>query len=225
MAWTAVENFNTYADGDLAGESGGSGWSAAWDNAATAVINVTGVQAYEGAKSIEVADGSTFTLYQRDLTSALTGDGNVFYVAMRRSGISAGGDQTIIFRNIASGSRCGLKLAGGGNIQITGTTAVDVLASYSFDTWYALRVTLNVTAGTATAAYSTGTYQGGGSWSSESSPVTMTNSGNIDRLQINCDAESGTEYIDYISGVDPLPAVGGGSFGGGSNLSLLGVGN
>ena len=50
MSWTAIENFNSYADGDLNGENGGSGWSGAWSGSVN--YDIQGTTTYEGAKAV-----------------------------------------------------------------------------------------------------------------------------------------------------------------------------
>jgi len=205
MAWTAVENFDSYSDGDLAGNNGGSGWSGAWANGAVEVIDVNGTQTYQGAKSVTDNSAVNNAFYTRDLTSAVTGDGNIVYLAMRK-GSTSSGLLNVSIRNSGSGNRAEVRFNTSGNLVLVGTTTATILAGYSADTFYAIRLTFNVTAGTSTAAYSTGTFGGGGSWSSESSAVTMNNSGNIDRIGLGRDAGTSTDYWDYISGTDPLPA-------------------
>lgn len=203
MAWTAIENFNSYSDGDLAGESGGSGWSAAWSNGATAVWNVQGTTVYEGAKGISCNDGAANPFYSRTLTTAIS-DNGVVYFAMRKSSAAAG--EIAFSLRSSAGSRVQVKMTAAGNITIQGTTTQTVLTGYSANTWYAFKLTFNVSGATAVVAYSTGTYQGGGSWSADSSSVTLQNSGNIDRVGVGGDLGN-TNYFDYISSVDPLTSV------------------
>jgi hypothetical protein len=205
MAWTAVETFNTYSDGDLAGNNGGSGWSGAWVNAASEVINVQGTTVYEGAKAVS-NNGAGNYFYTRDLSSSVGGDGNVIYVAIRRSSTSTG-ELSFSIRNASNGSKWAVRLNASGNLTLVGATTTTVLAGYSANTWYAIRLTFNVTSDTAVVAYSTSGYQSGGSWSSDSSSVAAANTGNVDRIGLGGDLGSTTLY-DYISGVDPLPAGG-----------------
>lgn len=206
MAWTATDNFNSYSNGDLAGENGGSGWSGAWSNGATALINVVDSPVYEGAKSIEL-NTTDNTFYTRDLTTAISTNGNILYMVLRRTSTSSGEIANSI-RNSSTGNRVGIKMNASGNITLVGTTTVTLKTGYSANTWYAIRLTFNVIANTATAAISEGTYQTGGTWGSESSAVTMNESGDIDRIGIGGDVGTGQDFMDYISGTDPLTAVG-----------------
>lgn len=210
MAWVAVENFDSYSDGDLAGENGGTGWSGAWANGAVEVLDVAGTQTYQGAKAVTDNSAVNNSFYTRDLTSAVSGDGNIVYFAMRK-GSTSSGLLNINIRNSGSGNRAEVRFNTSGNLVLVGTTTVTLLAGYSADTWYAIRLTFNVTAGTATAAYNSGS-----GWSSESSAVTMNNSGNIDRIALGRDAGTSTDYWDIITATDPTVL-------GGNRLTLLNV--
>lgn len=201
MAWVAIENFNSYADGDLAGETGGSGWNGAWVNGLTQTMSVTAVQEYEGAKGVLTNHNVSNTFYYRLLTSAISTNGNVVYFAMRKS-LNNSGEVSCGLRS-SSGSRLSIAMNASGNITLGGSTSVTLVSGFTVDTWYVFRLTFNVVAGTATAAVSTAAYGGTRSWGSESSSVTMASSGDIDRFQIQSDANAGTSYIDYISPIDP----------------------
>lgn len=202
MAWQATETFEGLNVADLAGQGGGSGWTGNWTNAATEVINVSSATTFDGSRSADVNTNAGSTLYYRVIATPVATDGNVFYIAMRRSGISAGGDLNVLLRS-GTTNRFNFGLKGDQNLKIAGTTTVTLLSTYSFNTWYTLRITLNAASNTMTAAYGAGNYLTGFSYSSESSAVTGSNSGDIDRIYINCDPDSGSEFIDYISPTDP----------------------
>ena len=208
MAWTASADFNGLSDGNLAGQGGGSGWSGNWVNGLTAQMLVTGTTTYEGAKSVDTVDASSGTFYYRALTSAVSGNGNIVYFAMRKSlnnsGEVSGGLRTA---GTPGTSRVAVKLDASGNIVLSGSTSVTVLAGYSVDTWYVIRLTFNVDANTATVAYSTTAFGGSGAWSAESSAVTMNSTGDIGNFQIQSDPNAGTSYLDYISPTEPFSPV------------------
>lgn len=202
MAWVAIDNFDSYADGDLAGENGGSGFSAGWVNQAVATENVQGTTVYQGTKAVTINNALLNTFYTRALTSAVSGNGNIVYFAIRRT-LNNAGEVSISFRsNTGANSRVAVRMNSAGNITLVGSTTVTLVTGYSTSQWYAIRLTLNITAGTATAATSTSAYQGGGSWSSESSSVTLASTGNIDAVGLGTDASMSTDTFDIITSAD-----------------------
>lgn len=200
MAWTAVEDFNSYSDGDLPGNNGGSGWSGAWSGSAN--FDVQGTTVYEGAKAIE---NTTSSNVSRSLTTALSGDGHKVYVAHRRTANNSG--QSVIgFDNSVPVHRVTIVFNASGNIVGDGTT---ILAGYSANTWYVLRVTLNTDADTYTVAYSTDAYGSVGTFSSESPAITMGGASSTDITAIFLDIDVGGDgYWDYISGSNPFVEAG-----------------
>ncbi len=204
MAWVAIETFSGYSDGNLSGNNGGSGWSNAWQ-ASTPEFQVQGTTVYEGAKAVSCASAGGSNPFQtRNLTTSISTSG-VVYVAIRRNSTSTG-ELSFTLRNSSNGARVSVKLNASGNMTLGGTTTVTVITGYTANQWYVARITFNVAGNSATMAYSTGTYGGGGTYSSESSAVTMTNSGDVDQVGLGGDGGS-TIYYDYISGTDPLPSL------------------
>jgi len=208
MAWVAVADFNALTTADLAGQAGGTGWTGNWVNGAVAAMNVTAAQAWEGAKSVDINDAVSNTFYYRELASAVTGDGNIVYFALRRSLNNSGECSGGLRSNTAPGnSRVSVGLKANGNLELGGTSTVTLLTGYAVNTWYVIRLTFNVDAGTATAAYSTNTFGGTLTFSAESSAVTMASSGDITRFQIQADANAGTDFLDLITGTNPSVSI------------------
>lgn len=195
-AWVAHESFEGYTDeSDLAGQSGGSGWSAGWVNAATNLERADTATAYQGTVSARVVSGGGNTFYTRALTTAESGSG-VMYVAMRNSVTNSGINSFTLRSN--TGFRTVVQLNASGNLTVGSAT---LLAGYSANTWYLIRITYNVAAGTYTGAYWTGA-----AWSSETASQTMGNSGNLTMVGIGGDTGSGLSFVDYISGTNPIAA-------------------
>ena len=224
MAWVAEEDFNSYADGDLTGGNGGSGWSNTWGDVGSFQPNFTDVQGttvYEGAKAVRNAGG--VSAIGRTLTTALTtGNSGIIYLAIRRTTTAGTDGCNISFRNVSDQSRMKVEMNNSGNIIIEGTVNQTVLAGYSADTWYVIRLTYNMTLGTYSGAYSTDAYGTAGTFSSESGTATMTNTGDIAWVVLN-GGDSNTGLHDYISATSPFTAVAAGGRDARS-LSLLGVG-
>jgi len=202
MAFVSEDKFDLYANGDLAGKNGGAGWGGAWVNAATQTQSVQGTTVYQGQKAVTISNGAGNTFYTRALAAGVSGDGNVLYFAIRRT-LNNSGEISISARsNSGVNSRVAVKMNNAGNITLVGTTTVTALTGYSTSTQYAIRLTVNVTAGTATMAYSTGAYGSGGSWSAESSSVTLSSTGNIDAIGLGTDTSASTDTIDAITPFD-----------------------
>lgn len=193
MAWVAIESFDTYSDGDLNGQNGGFGWGGAWVRNGSSVIQITGTQFYNGTKSVVMSTNNT-TFYTRNLASAIS-DNGVVYFAMRNN-VTNQNNNAISFRNSSSGSRIGISMGSSGNIRVNGTT---VVAGYSANTWYVLRLTFSVTNNNLTVATNSGS-----GWSAESGTISMNNSGNIDVVGLSMDGTATlTPFIDAITGTDP----------------------
>ena len=211
MAWAATEDFNGYADGDLTGESGGTGWASAWSGGNE--IDVQGTTVYEGAKAVVQtgASGSTLT---RQFTTEISDSSSVTYVALRRSSNSSG----VLYydiRNASDQERVRITLNASGNIVANGTTIV----AYSANTWYVLRITLNTSGSSFTVAYSTGAYGSASSFSADSAGISMTNTGNLERVVLTTDAVAAiSNYWDYISPTTPFVAATGDNFLMGANF-------
>lgn len=202
--WVATADFNALNSADLAGQAGGTGWTGNWVNGAVSTMDVVTTSRYEGAKAVDVNHATNNTFYYRELASAVSGDGNIVYFALRRT-LNNSGEVSAGLRSSTppGNSRVSIGLKANGNIELSGSTTVTLLAGYATSTWYFFRLTFNVDAGTATAAYTTSTYGGTITWSAESSAATMASSGDITRFQIQADANAGTDLFDFISATDP----------------------
>lgn len=194
MAWTAIEDFNSYSDGDVVGENGGSGWSGAWAGTA-GVFDVQGTVVYEGAKAILNTSSSNIS---RGLT-AVSGDGNVMYIAHRRTANNSGASR-ILLDAAASSRRVTIEFNSSGNIVGSGTT----VQAYSANTWYVLKITLNTDADTFLVQVSTDPYGLPGTFSAGAT-CAMSGTSGADIVSIILDLDAGGDaYWDYISGQTPF---------------------
>lgn len=197
MAWVAVETFEGYTVGEsLNGKNGGSGWAGAWTSNALPLITSSVV--YEGTRAVSDAGGNPAAV--RVLSSAISDSNSVVYVAMRRSSSGAGAHYFVL-ANSSSSARVTIKFDNAGNITGNGTT----VTSYSADTYYVLRITLNTSGNTYTVAYSTGAYGSAGTFSSDTAAISMASSGDIDRVTFDADTGANS-YWDYISPTSPFVA-------------------
>lgn len=203
-AWVADADFNALNTTTLDGQAGGSGWSSNWGTGGSYQCSLMSVQTsvvYEGAKAVGSSGVSTC---ERDLTTALSGNGNILYVAIYSTGTQTTDPSNYTFRTTGDATRLRLDLSTNGNLTLHGTTDV-ALTTYSSNTWYVVRLTINVTSNTATAAWSTGAYGSAGTFSAESSAVTMISSGNITGLYPT--QQNVATYFDYISATSPFVAA------------------
>ena len=231
-AFSASENFDSYTNLDpLGGLSGGSGWAAAWSaNQGTGADIVSNSQFINSPNSVSWtgAGVNLGPLYNRQMSSAVTGDSTTVHVAMWISDVSStdGGYWEMYIGNSALNQYCVINLnVAQGKIQCrarTGTV-IDLLTGISSNTWYHCYLELDVT-NQRCRGYASDTIP--------NAPVTMSSystgtfTGTIDYVWISTETKTyvGTSYLDDIRDVGTdFTAVGGASRDA-RNLALLGVG-
>ena len=194
MAWVAVENFDSYSDGDLHGENGGSGWASAWSGSVE--FDVQGSEVFKGTKAI-VCNVNSNVEISRNLSS--TSETGIVYCAMRKASTDTGSLQ-INFKGI-SGTRFRVVLWPNGTLVLNGNTTQVLLNPFVANTWYLVRVTYDTNANSCTASYYTGS-----AWASDTSAVTMTGTSQQELNGVRLsDSETGAtaNYWDEITGEDP----------------------
>lgn len=133
MAWTAEDNFDSYADGDLTGENGGSNWGAAWSGDTD--FDVQGTVVYQGAKAVIEAAGAAGSI-NRQLGSNITA--GTVYVAMRASGTGGAlGDMVTFLQDSGGTNRMAISFDGG-NIRINNNGTYETIGTYVANTWYVI---------------------------------------------------------------------------------------
>lgn len=203
----AQATFEGLSNANLNGQAGGVGFSGNWTVSSGTTFAVQATTAYEGGQAVQCTNPTGQNVY-RALSTAVSGD-FVVYVAVRRSSTSAG---SLIFSLRDTGatggnSRAKFTMNSSGNIILgDGGSTTTLLAGYSADTWYVIRLTGNTSTNNLTAAYSTGSYGGGGTFSSESSAVTMVNSGDIGNVMLDGDSGTVNNFFDLITPTNPLTA-------------------
>lgn len=196
MAWVAVDNFDSYSDGDLNGNNGGTGWAAAWSGSTN--YDIQGTTTYQGAKAVKNSTAATGSI-TRQLTTGVS-DSGILYIAIRRSVNNAGEHRTNI-RNQSNQNSAQIIMDASANIYIgVGGTTATIVSGYSTDTWYLIRLTFDVSTDTYTGAYHTGS-----AWSSESSSVPFTNTAtSINYIAFDRSADAGDNYWDIVTGASPI---------------------
>ena len=157
MAWVATENFDSYSDGDLSGENGGSGWGGAWSSAQT-TFEVQGSVVQGGTKAmrfVSALDGDGIT---RPLAVDVD-TGNVQFYVRRADKV---GVVQIILRD--SGNSGVIRVdfentAAGGDIVLNPPTDnIELLADFALDTWYLIEMEVNCTGDSHRARVDGGTW-------------------------------------------------------------------
>jgi len=228
MAWTAVEDFEDYADAtSISGLNGGTGWAGAWSlTGGTLVTNSSPV--YQSTRGITATSaGLGGNNAERQLSSDVSGS-FVIYCAMRRSSNSSG-EIRWNFRNTGDSDRISVVMKADGIAYIRGVTTGANLASigsYSADTYYVFRITGDTSTGSVSAAMSSDAFGSAGSFGTESSSVSF-NTGDLRYVLIDFADGAGTgvtNYWDYLSATSPFAGGGGATAPIIQNLALLGVG-
>lgn len=193
MAWSATDDFESYADASsLDGASGGSGWTGNW-TASGGTWTVEDDVPYEGVRYVFGSPLAQDQNISRTFTAVSSG---TLRVAMRRSNQT---QSFIIQFKSAGGTRFHIYLDGTPNILVTdgdGANSQIVQAGYSVNTWYEIWVDFDATAGTCRAKIGeAGTY---------TSPVTMTDTGDITTMVFYANSANPENMLfDYIGPVTP----------------------
>lgn len=195
-AWVAVETFDSYSDGDLNGNNGGSGFSAAWSGDTDYDIQGT-VTFQSSTKAVKATDANGNI--SRALTSSVSS--GVVYVAMRADSINNDQDAQIDFLIGASTAfRLSFRDQGGTDKAIfIGSSNTTILEPLGLSAWYVWKVTFNGT--TADVVL----YNDSGSQVGSASSLGYGTTGDIDTIRLNSGGGQ-VVYWDYISPTDPFAA-------------------
>jgi len=205
-AWAGIDNFDSYGDGDLHGESGGSGWSDAWGG--STAYDVQGTTTFGGStKAVQHDTSSTGTIV-RTLTSSV--DSGDLYYAIRTDDASLDGIQFEIQDGATLGGAVSFENDGGATYQIRVSThaVADILESLAADTWYIININF-----VSSTQFKVRAKVEGGSFNAYSSDLTYINSvNNPDRLDMTSFPIGSGQvnlYIDEIGTTDPDAAAAG----------------
>lgn len=200
MAYVALDKFEGYADeANLAGASGGSGWSANWVNSATNLIYSDTAQNYEtsGLVSSRVVSNAGNTFYTRTFTAITSGTFQM-YVAMRSNSNSAGTNAFTLRSSTGGRINVSLNQEAAGKLSTFSGTWTTIISGISANQWYVVEINADVDAATYTMRAHNGTI-----WSSLTTSKAFTSSGNIDRVGIGGDTGA-SSWVDYIDTTNPI---------------------
>lgn len=195
MAWVAEDTFDSYSDGDLHGNNGGTGWAGAWN--ADGAYDVEGTTVYQGAKAVTGVNANANA--SRTLSSST--DSGVIYFALRMSTHGAGtGDAAFDLRtNGGADNRIRTQFRGdSGNVTISdGGGVATIITGFDAGTFYLFEVTFD--AGNNHSVR----YHNGVNWSVSAGPYAAANNGSIDTVIFNGGSNQ-TMFYDYISPTNPI---------------------
>lgn len=206
--WTATADFNGLSDGDLPGQSGGSGWSAAWaNNTAGTNFDVQGTTVFEGAKAV-VNSTNANSEVERVATTGADEDDTPLWFSFRRS--TNTGMDCSVNPNRASGNACfTVRMDASGNIVTDhqfGTATI--VTGYSTNTWYTVYCKINVGSFTYDVYVYTGSSGGAGTLAGSTTGRTWFSPGiqpNFTVLKLARDnGGAASYYVDRIDITSPF---------------------
>jgi len=167
--WVAVEPFEGSDGADLNGESGGSGWSAAWSGNTAFDFETTGN--HEGSSHVDNPTGDTNIV--RLLTTSV--DTGIVKVALNTTNVSAFSG-FVEFEDGDFSNQFVVELLNDGTLTIRAATDVVIASSLSANTWYEGHFDFDATADTVRGRLVDDTVF--------SSTVSMASDSNIDRVRL-----------------------------------------
>ena len=130
--WSATDNFDSYSNGDLNTQNGGTGWSAAWSGATS--YDVQGTTTYSGAKAVQFVHAAGDQQIDRTLTTVV--NAGIVSIRMRKETADNINEFVLFDGGVVDGSNNVIKVGFGssaapasheGDIYIQGTTVVTLL--------------------------------------------------------------------------------------------------
>lgn len=198
-AFALTDQFDTYSDGDLTGNNGGTGWSGAWSG--STLFDIQGTTVFAGAKAVRVVnDGGGEDGVERSFTSSVD-SGDAYYALRWDSGTSGYG--TLEFYN-GSSFGGGIQIRDDGSpkriVALSSVAPTELLSNPSSGTWYIVHIQfLSATTFRARVKAS------GGAFGSFSSTLTYAGSvSSLTKFKFTTGNSSGTTfYWDEICTADP----------------------
>lgn len=193
MAWVAEENFDSYSNGNLVGNNGGSGWSGAWTG--STVTQVEGTTVFQGTKAVSATNGNANTP-ARALTTAVSS--GVMYIAFRRD-VTTGDSGWRVLTGSSVWMSCFMESS---NIEINHSLGtLNLVTGYSTGVWYVFELTI-----LTNATFSVRVNAGGAGWQASSGVLIPQNIGDVGSVALTCGGGAGSNgFWDYISATNPYP--------------------
>lgn len=197
-AWTPTDNLNSYGAGDLAGNNGGTGWSAAWSGNTEFDINTT--TTFEGAASasgvVTAAPGSVLRSHSGNVETTGT-----VHIACRRSDKSAGEFVCLDIRDIAPVTLVTIRMQTA-DLILNGATNVTLVTGYSVNTWYAVDLQFDTAGNTYQARACANANCTNEAYSSAVGRIDTLDTG-VGSVAMRCSSDcAGTVFFDDIRDTD-----------------------
>lgn len=167
MAWTAIETFEAGTVGaDVAGTSGGSGWSAAWaETGAGQLFDFSTSSPAFGSKCAVAAFAGAQGELSRTFTAITEG---TFYYSMRVSNTTSNCQMRL---QDGANLKLFIRFGATGNITAFGSSGTDI-QTYLANTWYRLGVAFDCGTDTFTVSVDNGTPSSAIAFNATASQVT-----------------------------------------------------
>lgn len=200
MAWTATENFDSYADeGELNGASGGSNWTGNWSvDGGNGKFLAESAVSYQGANACKFANNADDQM-RRTFSNA----SGIMHIAIRSTAVTLG-PFIAIRGDTDSKYCCRLRMQSGGALEVEAASNIS-LGTYTTNTWYAVHIEVDSATDQVRARLDADT-----SWSAWVNFYLSNTVTSIDTIWISGPSTSGTGtgYADDIrAGSDPAPAA------------------
>ena len=192
-----TENFNSYADGDLNGCNGGTGWDGGWSG--DTGYDVQGTTVQEGTKA--VACTTNAQMIDRHFV-ANTIDDEIFSIYMRVSAALGASCVDVLYLNNLDVTHVLLQFMNDGYIAVFDNLTERHVIAYNANQWYHIEIKVN---------YTNKTFQiriDGGDWSSSYAFYNGSTADQTDKIEFYHQTTiAHTLFFDTI-GAAPPSAVG-----------------
>lgn len=202
-AYAGIDNFDSYSNGALHLENGGSGWAAAWSGSINYVVTTDSV--FKGDKAVQIATDSGSI---SRLLSSTVDSGDLYY-AISTNDETKDGLQIEIQDGATLGGAVSFEhdAVSKYQIRISSHAEADVMQDLVADTWYIININF-----VSSTQFKVRAKVAGGSFNAYSADLTYINSvtepDTIDWTAFGAgSAGTVTIYFDEIGTTDPDPVV------------------
>ncbi len=202
MAWVATDNFESYDDGDnLDTLSGGSGWTANWDESTAGKYTISNAEAQSGTLSLEhdsfSVNGQEPTV-SRTFTAVTSGEEGQFYIKKTASHV-ADNCSVGFFKGSTNAFLISISHTSGDIIILHDGGTDTVVSGSTLDQWYKWNIKFSGTTFTYSvddAAFSTAkTYR---------NSITT----GVDKMEMAISAANNADYRFYVDDISAPAASG-----------------
>jgi hypothetical protein len=198
--WVASDNFNSYLNGNLNAQNGGSGWSGGWD--AGSYYAVQDSVTYEGAKAVAATEIPDSVQVNRGLAAGIKS--GIVRFAIRRGVTGGTADWIVALSYNPTGESYPVIRVLSNDIYFGyGSGSFPLVVNYAADTWYVIHLRFDTVANAFYAREDSQSF-----WTGPLQTTDGPVGGDVRYLRIvDNGTNSGTFYIDDIRpGSEPFEA-------------------